>query len=118
MNLHEKINYVEFPTTDMNLTKQFFADVFNRSFTDYGDNYSAFHGAGIDGGFFPSEKPSLTDNGSTLMVFYSHTLEDTQKKITHAGGRILQDIFSFPGGRRFHFCDPGGNEFAVWSDKE
>ena len=113
---HEKINYVEFPAIDMEATKTFFSTVFAWSFTDYGPDYTAFTNQGLDGGFFRSEQFSSTENGATLIVFYSNALEETLSKIEKAGGKILKPIFSFPGGCRFHFSDPSGNEYAVWSD--
>lgn len=118
MNQHEKINYVEFPAKDIEATKAFFAEAFGWSFEDFGPDYTAFSNEGIDGGFFKSELSSSTDNGSALIVFYSKDLEVTQSKIENAGGKIKKPIFSFPGGRRFHFTDPNGNEYAVWSDME
>lgn len=117
MSQHEKIDYVEFPAKDIGATKSFFTSVFNWSFVDYGPEYTAFSGAGLDGGFFKSELSCSTDKGSALLVFYSKTLEATQQKIEQAGGLIVKPIFSFPGGRRFHFADPNGNEYAVWSDQ-
>lgn len=117
MNIHEKINYVEFPAKNITLVKAFFTAVFEWEFTDYGPDYTAFENQGLDGGFFTSEQTTSTKNGSALVVFYSNALEATQAKIEPAGGSIIQDIFSFPGGRRFHFSDPNGNEYAVWSDK-
>lgn len=116
MNEHEKINYVEFPAKDLQLAKAFFSKVFDWSFIDYGDEYTAFSNAGLEGGFFQSDLKVSTENGSALVVFYSHSLEETQKKVEAAGGEIIQEIFTFPGGRRFHFADPNGNEYAVWSD--
>ena len=116
MNEHEKINYIELPATDLPAVKAFFSEVFDWSFTDYGQEYTAFDNAGIDGGFFQSEQSALTKNGSVLVVFYSETLEATQQKVEQAGGEVVKPIFSFPGGRRFHFTDPAGNEYAVWSD--
>ena len=116
MNEHEKINYVEFPAKDIEAAKDFFATVFRWSFIDYGPEYSAFSSEGIDGGFFQSDLTASTKNGSALVVFYSKDLEQTQAKIVRAGGSIVNPIFSFPGGRRFHFADPNGNEYAVWSD--
>lgn len=118
MAQHEKINYVEFPAKDITAVKAFFTAVFGWNFTDYGPDYSAFTDEGIDGGFFTSELTSSTSQGSALIVFYSTTLEQTQAKIERYGGTIIQAIFSFPGGRRFHFSDPNGNEYAVWSDIE
>jgi predicted enzyme related to lactoylglutathione lyase len=117
MNIHEKINYVELPAKDMEATKAFFTKVFGWEFTDYGPDYTAFANEGLDGGFFKSDLSASTDTGSALIIFYSSNLEQTQSKIENAGGTIIKPIFSFPGGRRFHFDDPNGNEFAVWSDK-
>ena len=116
MNEHEKINYVEFPAKDLEATKIFFAKIFGWSFVDYGPDYTAFSNEGLNGGFFKSDLSSSTENGSALIVFYSKDLEQTQSKITDAGGEIVKPIFSFSGGRRFHFADPNGNEYAVWSD--
>jgi len=116
MTQHEKINYIEFPAKDIAITKAFFSDVFGWSFLDYGPEYSAFSNAGIDGGFYKSDLSASTQSGSVLVVFFSKNLEQTQTKITTAGGAIIKPIFSFPGGRRFHFSDPNGNEYAVWSE--
>lgn len=118
MHEHEKINYLEFPASDLVVVKQFFTAVFGWSFTDYGPEYTAFSGAGLDGGFYRADLHASTDNGSALVVFYSKNLEATQQKIEAAGGNTVKAIFSFPGGRRFHFSDPTGNEYAVWSDIE
>lgn len=116
MNEHEKINYVEFPSKDFKATRAFFGAAFGWSFVDYGPEYIAFSNAGLDGGFYRSDLTTSTDNGSALIVFYSSNLEATQLKIEQAGGTTIKPIFSFPGGRRFHFSDPTGNEYAVWSD--
>ena len=118
MNEHEKINYIEFPAKNIESTKKFFSSVFGWSFVDYGPEYIAFSNAGIDGGFYKSDLTSSTENGAALIVFYSSTLEITQEKIENNGGSIIKSIFPFPGGRRFHFCDPNGNEYAVWSDND
>lgn len=114
---HEKINYVEFPAKDIPATKAFFTTVFGWSFEDFGSEYTAFSNEGIDGGFFQSDLVVSTSNGSALIVFYSKELEQTLAKIEKAGGSIVKPITSFPGGRRFHFGDPNGNEYAVWSDQ-
>ena len=116
MNPHEKINYVEFPTKDLAGTKAFFESVFGWSFTDYGPDYTAFENQGLDGGFFKSDLASSTEKGAALIVFYSDQLEATLAKVEKAGGSILRPTFSFPGGRRFHFTEPSGNEFAVWGE--
>jgi len=117
MEAHEQINYLEFHARDLERTKQFFSIVFKWSFVDYGPEYMAFSNAGLSGGFFKSDKSSSAEDGALLIVFYSEALEKTQKKIENAAGEISKAIFNFPGGRRFHFKDPSGNEFAVWSDK-
>ena len=117
MNEHEKINYVELPANNLNATKEFFTKVFGWSFQDFGPEYSAFSNQGIDGGFFKSNLSSTADNGAALIVFYSNDLEATKEKVKNANGVIAKPIFPFPGGRRFHFIEPSGNEFAVWSDK-
>ncbi len=118
MNQHNKINYLEFPAQDIPATKHFFETVFGWHFQDFGPNYTTFSNQGIGGGFFKSDQQALTRNGSALTVIFSHNLEQTQSKIELAGGKITQAIFEFPGGRRFHFTEPSGNELAVWSDSD
>ena len=116
MSNHQKIDYVELPAKNLKLVKEFFQSVFGWKFVDYGPEYTAFSNSGLKGGFYLSELESTTKNGSVLVVMFSDKLEATQAKIEKAGGRIIKSIFPFPGGRRFHFCDPNGNEYAVWSD--
>ena len=116
MNIDNKINYVEFPARDIGATKTFFETVFGWSFEDYGPEYAAFSDQGIDGGFFQSELAYSTQSGGTLIVLYSKDLEGLQGRVERAGGTITKSIFPFPGGRRFHFLEPSGNELAVWSE--
>ncbi|WP_298448883.1 VOC family protein [uncultured Marinobacter sp.] len=111
-----KINYVEMPSRDLVATKKFFGDAFGWSFIDYGPEYVAIQNAGLDGGFFKSDRVATTSNGSVLVVLYSSDLEATLDKVKQAGGKVVLDIFTFPGGRRFHFSDPSGNEYAVWTE--
>jgi len=115
-NAHEKINYVEFPASNLPATRVFFAQVFGWEFEDYGPDYVAFSSAGLEGGFYRSDQVASTDTGSALVVFYSDALEATLSKVEAAGGRVIKPVFSFPGGRRFHFAEPSGNELAVWTD--
>jgi predicted enzyme related to lactoylglutathione lyase len=115
MSSNLKINYVEFPASNIPATKLFFEKAFDWTFQDFGPEYSAFTDQGIDGGFYKSELSSNTANGAALLVLKSDDLEHTQVKVESAGGKISTAIFSFPGGRRFHFIEPSGNEFAVWS---
>ncbi len=109
------INYVEFTVPDVAAAKAFYGGIFGWSFTDYGPDYTSFSSkeAGLDGGFTSGK---ATSKGAVLIVLYASDLESTQQKIESAGGRIVKPIFSFPGGRRFHFADPSGNELAVWSE--
>jgi len=118
MNINDKINYVEFPARDIEATKTFFTTVFGWGFTDYGPEYTSFKDQGINGGFYKSDNTSSTGTGGALIVLYSDTLEDVQERVEQAGGSVLKPIFPFPGGRRFHFAEPSGNELAVWSDVE
>ncbi len=115
MNINDKINYVELPARDLEATKSFFISVFGWTFEDYDHEYTAFSDQGVDGGFFKSELSSSAESGSALVILYSDSLEQMQARIEKAGGVILKPIF-FPGGRRFHFLEPSGNELAVWSD--
>ena len=116
MNEHEKLNYVEFPSRDLDATKTFFSDVFEWVFTDYGSEYAAFSNAGMEGGFYAADSAADSASGSALLVFYSADIAATQQKVEAAGGQVCTALFDFPGGRRFHFREPSGNEFAVWSE--
>ena len=117
MNRNNQISYVEFPAKDLVATKAFFQTAFGWHFKDYGPDYAAFSDQGIDGGFFHADLASSVDNGGALVVLYSEQLEESQERVSRAGGTIVRPIFSFPGGRRFHFREPSGNELAVWSDQ-
>jgi predicted enzyme related to lactoylglutathione lyase len=116
VKIHHKINYIEIPSKDISVSKEFFSEVFGWAFVDYGPDYCSFSNEGIDGGFYKTDLTISTDSGSALIVLYSDELEATQAKILKFGGKIKKPIFIFPGGRRFHFTDPNGNEYAVWSD--
>ena len=113
MNVHEKINYYEFPARDMPTTKKFFSDVFGWSFTDYGPEYSDVHEVGISVGIYKADLATTTEISGSIIVFFSDDLEATLKKIEEHGGLITRPIFEFPGGKRFHFTEPSGNEFGV-----
>jgi len=108
------INYVEFLAHDLEKIKAFYTAAFNWTFTDYGPTYIAFSNSGLEGGFEKTDEAIV--NGA-LVVLYHQNLDEIKSNIIAAQGKIAIDIFSFPGGRRFHFVDPSGNELAVWSDK-
>ncbi len=108
------INYIEFKAIDLEKIKSFYSKAFGWTFTDYGPSYVAFDESGLQGGFEKSDAKIV--NGA-LVVLYHEDLKMLKDKISNAGGKISIDIFSFPGGKRFHFIDPSGNELAVWSEK-
>ncbi len=111
------IDYIELPMTDPEVTKAFFGKVFGWTFTDWGPDYVSFAGAGVDGGFIRQNGVEPRRPG-VLVVLYASDLEAARDRVSAAGGRIVKDIFEFPGGRRFHFRDPNGNELAVWTPSE
>jgi uncharacterized protein len=108
------INYVEFKANDLEKIKKFYTSSFEWIFTDYGPTYTAFSDSGLMGGF---EKTDIEIVNGVLVVLYHNNLELIKEKVIESGGKVSKDIFSFPGGHRFHFLDPDGNELAVWSDK-
>jgi predicted enzyme related to lactoylglutathione lyase len=109
----KQIDYIEFPAIDITRTKQFYQSVFGWKFEDYGPAYTSFVDGRIAGGF-TTDRP--VSGSGVLVVIYGGDLVALQKKVEAAGGKISKEIFSFPGGHRFHFLDPNGNELAVWSD--
>ena len=90
------------------------ADAFGWRFVDYGPTYAAFDGAGLDGGL---QGDAAAAPAKPLVILFARDLEAALAKVEAAGGTITAPIFSFPGGRRFHFRDPAGNELAVWSER-
>ncbi len=113
----QKIDYIEFPGSDFDAIQSFYERAFGWQFVDYGPEYRSFSDGKLDGGFRQSDLKSTTANGSALVILYAEDLESTRDTVASSGGTIVADIFSFPGGRRFQFADPHGNELAVWSDK-
>src|SRR2546427_34816 len=109
-----QVDYVEFGATDLGRIKQFYQQVFDWRFEDYGPDYMSFQDGRLSGGF---AKASAVRPGGPLVVIYAIRLEDVEAKVKQAGGKIVKPTFSFPGGRRFHFTDPSGNELAVWTDR-
>ncbi|MGD8784782.1 MAG: VOC family protein [Thioalkalispiraceae bacterium] len=111
------INYLELPVHDIAASKDFFSNLFGWKFVDYGPDYSCFHGAGIDGGFYTSAQYGFRSEGGPLIVFYYYDIDRIKAKITALSGKIIKDTYAFPGGRRFHFTDVNDNEYAIWTDK-
>ena len=117
MSNDRRINYVEFFASDLDATEAFYSQVFGWTFVDYGPEYRAFNDGALDGGFARGDGKSRTAQGGALIILSADDLEATRDRVVAHGGAIHQDIFSFPGGRRFHFLDPNGNELAVWSEE-
>lgn len=109
-----RVDYIEFLTTDIKQVQEFYSGVFGWEFTDYGPDYTSFTDGRMNGGF--TVAPEVR-RGGPLVVLYSTSLEEIESQIRESGGQIVREIFEFPGGRRFHFLDPSGNELAVWSDQ-
>jgi predicted enzyme related to lactoylglutathione lyase len=116
MSLHNHIDYIELPANDLGAARRFYSEAFDWNFNDYGPSYAGFAYSGADreaGGIFSGADHTL----APLAILYSDHLELSEERVRSAGGKIVKPIYSFPGGRRFHFADPCGNELAVWSDK-
>ncbi|MFO0667885.1 MAG: VOC family protein [Polyangiaceae bacterium] len=114
IHVHHAIDYIEFSVTDVAEAKRFYREAFGWAFNDYGPDYAGIvrHGGGESGGV--CKVPRVT-SGGPLVVLYSDDLDATLGKVRSAGGRIVKEPFEFPGGRRFHFADPFGNELGVWA---
>ena len=113
-NVHHTINYVEFQAADLEAIKAFYSKAFGWTFQDWGPTYISFAGAGLEGGF---EKSDDTPMGGPLVILYSGDLAASEKAVVDAGGEVCRPVYGFPGGRRFHFKDPGGNELAIWTEE-
>ena len=113
-HLHHAIDYIEISVTDLAEAKRFYAAAFAWEFNDYGPDYAGILNGGHEVGGFA--KTASAQGGGPLVILYSKSLDRTLSGVREAGGRIVKDPFTFPGGRRFHFTDPSANELAVWSD--
>lgn len=115
MQTHHAISYIEIPVLDLGEAKRFYAEAFGWEFNDYGPQYAGIRGGdGEVGGLRPSAEVRA---GGPLVILYSRDLEQSLAAVRAAGGQVLVEPFAFPGGRRFHFADPSGNELAVWSER-
>lgn len=110
---HLRMDYIEFPCADIEKTKTFYGAVLGWEFEDFGPEYSSFFDGRLAGGF---NKQAPVQRGGVLVVLYATSLKEIESKVVAAGGKIVKPVFDFPGGSRFHFTDPNGNELAVWSE--
>ena len=106
----ERIDYIEFPSANRPETSSFFRAAFGWGITSYGPDYDGLEGAGIDGGVDQNEGRVA----ATMAVVRTDNLDDAERRVTAAGGTVTRPQYDFPGGRRFHFREPGGNEMAVY----
>lgn len=115
--MSEQIDYIELPSSDLTASKAFYAAAFAWTFEDFGPTYAGFQNAGTDGGIDGgADGGDVSVARSPLVILRADDLEDALTRVLAAGGEITQPIFEFPGGRRFHFRDPSGNELGVWSE--
>lgn len=111
---HHEIDYLEFTVTDMAEAQRFYEAAFDWAFNEYGAEYAGIRkkdGGEVGGLRLDSE----VQTGGPLVILYSDDLEATLERVRAAGGVISGEIIPFPGGRRFRFRDPSGNELAVWT---
>ena len=111
---HHAIDYVEIAVSDLPAAKAFYTAAFGWTLNDYGPDYAGIQGDGKEVGGL---RPDTVTPGGPLIILYSENLDQSAAAITAAGGTIVKPAYAFPGGRRFHFADPSGNELAVWSDR-
>jgi uncharacterized protein len=109
-----RIDYIEMAATNVAEVRRFYTAAFGWTFTDYGPDYTAFEDGRLTGGFYQAESVRA---GTVLIVIFATDLAAAEERVRAAGGAIVKAVFDFPGGRRFHFTDPSGNELAVWSDR-
>lgn len=109
---HHTVDFFEIPVIEMAGAKAFYAAAFGWSFKDWGESYADIQGAGMPGGLrLVQASPT---SGGPLVIIYSDDLAQSERAVTAAGATIVAR-HDFPGGKRFHFVDPGGCELAVWT---
>lgn len=111
---HHTIDYLELSVGDLQAAKSFYTSAFGWALTDYGPSYAGIAGEGKEQGGLAQSDGAIT---APLAIIYSDDLEASLKSVEQVGGTIVRPIYSFPGGRRFHFTDPSSNQLAVWSDR-
>lgn len=115
MSTHHTIDYIELTVRDLASAKRFYATAFGWQFNDYGPEYAGIKGSGGEVGGLHQTNDERT--AGPLVILYSKDLEQSVAAVQSAGGKIVREPYAFPGGRRFHFADPSGNELGVWSEK-
>ena len=110
MTINLKIDYVEFYSSQLEATQDFFAKAFAWDFIKYGPDYCDIQGAGTGGGIERGESKA------PLIILRADDLQAAYDQVCAAGAKITKEIFQFPGGKRFEFREPGGTEMAVWCE--
>lgn len=111
-----RVDYVEIPVTDLDKTRAFFEALYGWKFQEWGPDYYSFNDGRLDGGFRRSDEPA--PSSGVLLVFYTDDIDRDYDRVRELGATISQEPFEFPGGRRFHFVEPAGTEFAMWTSTE
>ena len=112
---HHALDYIEFPVTDLDAAKHFYTAAFGWQFNDYGPAYAGIRGSGGEVGGLRLDAAARAPGGP-LVLLYSDDLDRSATAVAAAGGTVTQGPYAFPGGRRFHFTDPSGNELGVWAE--
>lgn len=112
--VHHRINYIELTVSDIDAARAFYGDAFGWTFNEYGPDYAGIRGddGGEVGGLSKGE--TIGADGGPFVLLYSDDLDASVAAVSEAGGRIVTEPYAFPGGRRFHFTDPSGNELGIW----
>ncbi|QHN05186.1 VOC family protein [Granulicella sp. WH15] len=106
-----KIAYFELPSTNVSALKEFYGQLFGWTFQDYGDDYAAVENGGLEGGF---NGDPASKSKAPMVIVETADIRTTLKRVQEAGSTITMQIFAYPGGQRFHFLDPSGNELAIF----
>lgn len=114
-HVHHAIDYIELYAGNLAANRRFYEQAFGWEFHSYGPDYLGIRraGGGEVGGMTSTCE---VKRGGALVILYSNDIEASAEAVRAAGGEVVKEIFAFPGGRRFHFTDPAGNELAVWTD--
>jgi predicted enzyme related to lactoylglutathione lyase len=117
-HVHHALDYVELTVTDLAAAERFYAEAFGWRFTSYGPEYSGIRDPRDDAGEVGGlRRGDEVRPGGPLVLLFSADLDASVAAVRRAGGTVVEEPYAFPGGRRFHFADPSGNELGVWSEQ-
>lgn len=104
-------DFIELPSIDLDAAKRFYSGVFGLALTDFGSHYACSMTGDVDIGL---QADMAEASAAPLVVIAVEDLSACLEAVIASGGLITKPVFAFPGGRRFHFKDPNGNELAAW----